>query len=430
MNTLHVSKGHLREAEAIARRVPHVLQRRGLPPAFTDWLLTEANGLTWLFGAVDLHRVERLERYSHPDLLHHISTDIGGRPVYVSNSNGLRYGILLSAPPRLPRKADFPGLQRGQALLGQTYSHGPLTVTWARLKHLLVAVKTGAGKSNFLRLLVYQALAEGHRLLLADRDNTTFPMLANHPALLAPIAHDERALLEAVELGLGECEHRSALYGQVPGFPDKLEEYNPLALEESLEPLPRLLVVLDEFNAAVLAAGGASGPLATAVTELGWRGRKFGVHVIFAAQDFSKAVVGRIRDQITAAICFRVNSQAVARNVGCSEAVRIPETRPGLAITDRWGPVQTFYLPKALLIQAGQQPGAPPLTAQEQALIEHALAVAGGRITIPLLKEYGVTEWEARKLLEDWELRGWVEKDPRRDNARYVTPKLEGLLPV
>ncbi len=56
--------------------------------------------------------------------------------------------------------------------------------------------------------------------------------------------------------------------------------------------------------------------------------------------------------------------------------------------------------------------------------------MAGGRITIPLLKEYGVTEWEARKLLEDWELRGWVEKDPRRDNARYVTPKLEGLLPV
>jgi DNA segregation ATPase FtsK/SpoIIIE-like protein len=53
-------------------------------------------------------------------------------------------------------------------------------------------------------------------------------------------------------------------------------------------------VVLDEYNAAVLAAGGAKGPLATAVAELGWRGRKFGVHVIFAAQDFSKAVVGRI----------------------------------------------------------------------------------------------------------------------------------------
>ncbi len=427
MHRVQISKGRLREAEALAHRIPQVLERRGLQPAFTGWLLTEARGMTWLFGVVDIHRVERLELYGKSDLLHHLSTALGGRPVYLSNSNGLRYAILLSAPPRLPRQVNFPGLRRGMALLGQRYSGEHLAVPWERLEHLLVAGKTGSGKSTFLRLLVYQALAEGYRLLLADRDHATFPMLADHPALLAPIADDERTILERVEQGLGECEHRSALYGQVPGFPEKLEEYNHTATQEGLDPLPRLLVILDEFNAAVLASGGASGPLATAVAELGWRGRKYGIHVVFAAQDFSKAVVGRIRDQITAAICFRVRGQAVARNVGCPEAVRIPESRPGLALTDRWGPVQTFYLPKELLIQVGQQQGPSPFTPEEAALIQRALTTAEGRMSIPLLVGWGLTEKPARKLLEEWELRGWVQKDPNRKNARYITSKLQAL---
>jgi len=38
-----------------------------------------------------------------------------------------------------------------------------------------------------------------------------------------------------------------------------------------------------------------------------------------------------------------------------------------------------------------------------------------------------MTEKPARKLLKAWELRGWVQKDPQRDNARYITPKLRAV---
>ncbi len=427
MSAIHIPKGRIREAEAIAHRIPQVLQQRGLPPLFQGWVLTEYHRMTWLFGAVDLQRVERLERYSHPDLLHHLSTAIGGRPVYVSNSSGLRYAVLLSPPPRLPRKVTFPGLQRGRVLLGQRYSGEHLAIPWERLGHLLVAGKTGSGKSTFLRLLAYQALAAGHLLLLADLENITFPMLADHPALFAPIAQDEAAMLERVEQGLGECEHRGALYTQVPGFPEKLEEYNRNATQAGLDPLPRLLVVLDEYNAAAMASGGAGGALATAVAELGWRGRKYGVHVVFAAQDFSKAIVGRIRDQITAAICFRVRSQAVARNVGCPDAVRIPESRPGLALTDRWGPVQTFYLPKQELIEIGTSQALPALTDFERTLVREALR-EGGKVTLSFLTAHGMGQREARRLLDDWRLRGWVRKDPEQGNAHMITAKLRDLL--
>jgi hypothetical protein len=422
-----ITKPNVLEAQTIAQRIPAVMQRRGLRPAFTDWLLTEDRELIWLFGVLDQRRIKKLEHYTRNVLLHHLSTAIGGRPVYLSNHSGLRYAVLLSTPPRLPETVAFPGRQRGHALLGQRYTGQTLAVPWSRLGHLLVAGKTGAGKSNFLRLLVHQALAAGHRLLLADRDNATFPMLAEHPALLAPLAHDEQAMLEIVERGLGTCEHRVELYAQLPGFPEKLAEYNHIAVQEGAEPLPRVLVVLDEYNAAVLAAGGAKGPLATAVAELGWRGRKFGVHVVFAAQDFSKAIVGRIRDQVSAALCFRVRSQAVARHVGCPDAVRIPESRPGLAVTDRWGPLQTFYLDKRLLIRQGRQRAGARFSDAEQDLIRKALAESEGRMSIPLLVKWGMTEKPARKLLKAWELRGWVQKDPQRDNARYITPKLRAL---
>ena len=424
---LQISRSRLREAEAIARRLPDVLQRRGLRPAFSDWLVTADHGLTWLFGVLDLRRIERLEQYTQPDLLHHVSTAIGGRPVYLSNSSGLRYAVLLSAPPRLPQRVDFPGVQRGCVVLGQRATGELLRVPWERLGHLLVAGKTGAGKSSFDRLVVYQALAEGCQLLLADLDGATFPMLAEHPALLAPLARTSEAMLTVVERALGECDHRASVYGQVGGFPETLAEYNAAAVREGVAPLPRVLVVLDEYNAAVLSSGGANGSLATAVAALGWRGRKFGINLIFSAQDFTKAVVGRVRDQISAAICFRVRGGEVARAVGCPEAVRIPESRPGLAVTDRWGPMQACYLDKALLVQAGQPGGTDALTAEERELVGAALENAG-RLSIPMLQASGLSEWQARKTLTEWEQRGWVRRDPQHDNARYITAKLHSLL--
>lgn len=291
-------------------------------------------------------------------------------------------------------------------------------MTWEQLGHLLVAGKTRSGKSTFLRLLAYQALAEGVQLVLADRDGANFPMLAQHPALLAPIAQSPEMMLAAVELVLGECDHRAALYQQMPNFPEKLDEYNVIAAREGIDILPRILVVLDEFNATVLEAGGAKGPLVATVTELGWRGLKFGVHLVFAAQDFAKAVVGRVRDQVSAAVCFHVRNAITARDVGCADAAQIPESRPGLAVTDRWGPVQTYYLDKSLLIEVGQRQSVA-LPENEQRIAWLAFEQRGGKVTQGDLRQWGLSTGAAWRLLNDWKLRGWVVKDPERNHAHY-----------
>ncbi|MCK9629265.1 MAG: hypothetical protein M0R37_11840 [Bacteroidales bacterium] len=416
-----MNKGQIVEAEHAARVIPATLTQRGLKPLFSDWLLTEDQGATWLFGVLDVARVPRLEDFVRDDLLHHISTALRGRPVFISNSSGLRYAVLLSQPPRLPKLLNFPGMTRGRLRLGMRAGGGEIAVPWDTAGHLLVAGKTGAGKSVFLRLVAHQALGDGAELLLGDLDGVTFPMLAEHPALLAPIATTPEAMHALVERGLGECAHRATLYGLVSGYPDTLTEYNRLADQQGADVLPRVVVILDEFNAAALAQGGANGGLAKAAAELGWRGRKFGVSVVFAAQDFTKAVVGRVRDQIGAAICFRVRSAEVARAVGCAEAASIPASRPGLALSDRWGLLQAYYLDKSLLIQAGEQPG-PALTEQERQIITAALA-DGGRVTLALLQEHGFQRNESRRLLVDWRARGWVEKDPNQQNAHVLTDR-------
>ena len=420
-----VSRKYELQAQAIANRLPQVLKQRGLGAPFSEFLLTSAEGIVLLFAVLDVRQVQRLEAYLSPDLLHHLSTDLRGRPVFLSNSSGLRYVIPLSPLPRLPKKIDFPGTENSQVLLGINHAGEMIRLSWSKLGHLLVAGKTGSGKSVFLRLLVHQALAEGSHLLLADLDGATFPMLANHPALLAPIATSTQLALEIAERALGECEHRSALYQEMEGYPENLEEYNQIAVHRGMEPLQRLLVIFDEFSALMTAFGGPKSNFANLVTELAWRGRKYGVHIIFAAQDFTKQVVGRVRDQVNAAICFRVRSMEAARAIGCPDAVQIPESRPGLAITDRWGPMQTFYLDKQVLMNTGAQPIINHFDIQ---LAHRAMTEAEGKMSIPLIVSWGISERRARTLVEAWELRGWLKQDPSRQNARYITPKFRELL--
>ncbi len=421
----YISRRYQVQAQAIANCLPKVLQQRGLAAPFSEFLLTSVQGIVLLFAILDLRHIQRLEAYIAPELLHHLSTALQGYPVFLSNSSGLRYAIPLSPLPRLPRRVTFPGVETGRVLFGVSHAGEVIHLPWPKLGHMLVAGKTGSGKSVFLRLLAYQAIADGTRLLLVDLDGATFPMLAGHPALISPIAASPEAAQTSLERAIDECEHRSALYLQMDGYPESLEEYNENALRQGKESLGRLLIVLDEFSALMTALGGPKSTFANQVTELGWRGRKFGIHLVFAAQDFTKQVVGRVRDQVNQVVCFRVRSPEAARAVGCPDAVHIPEHRPGLAYTDRWGLLQTFYLDKSLFAQVGPPTG---ITPQAVLLAQRAIHEAGGRMSIPLLVSWGLPERTARSLVERWELRGWLRQDPARQNARYITSEFQDLL--
>ncbi|MCG2786454.1 MAG: DUF87 domain-containing protein [Anaerolineae bacterium] len=427
MNDLHISQRHMRLAETVSRQLVNALTRRKLQPVFSEFYITHLAGLTPLIAVLDTAKLGDHNPYTSQDLLHQLSTDLGGLPVYLSNHSGIRYVILLSPLPKLPRKVDLPlDIPRGELAVGVRFSGQPVLLEWETLLHLAVLGATGSGKSIFLQSLVLQAVRDEMKILLSDIDQTTFGMLEGHPNLAAPIASTPQEALGLIEQAIAECDRRAELFRQVPERPQKLGEYNALMVKQGKEPLPRVLVVLDEASSVLTALGGAKGAMGQALATLGWRGRKFGIHFVFAAQEFTKDILGPVRDQVGLALCFRVGNAQMAERMGCKGAARIPESRPGLAISNRHGPIQTFFVEQSAL--GVRQSLLPTLTDLEQTLFTRALA-EGGRLSRARVIEWGsVTEWQARKFLEAWALRGWVSKDAKSDNAFMTTEKIHDLL--
>ena len=427
MSDENVSHRELRLAESICHRLSEAFVRRKLQPAFSNFYLSHLAGMTPLIAVLDTSKLGDHAPYVRQELLHQLKTDLGGLPVYLSNSSGIRYVILLSPLPKLPHKVDLPiDLDVGKLALGIRYSGQAVQMDWENLTHLAVLGKSGSGKSVFLQSLAYQAINNEMKLLISDIDQTTFGMLEEHPALLAPIATSPKDALILVDKALIKCNHRAGLFNALPEKPQKLSEYNGYAVKHSLEPLPRILVVLDEASSVLMALGGAKGEMGQALAALGWRGRKFGVHFVFAAQEFTKDILGPVREQVGLSLCFRVRNPQMAERMGCQGADRLPEGRPGLAICDRFGAIQTYFIDKALLNH--RQALLPILNPLEFSMFTKALE-DNGKLPTAKVQEWGrLSEWQARRLIETWALRGWIAKDPKKANAFCITPKARDLL--
>ncbi len=418
-NSSLVSRRMLRVAQGVATQIPDILARRSLQPAIDGFYLTQYRGLMLLIASLNTSKLDRLERYTSQDLVHQISTEVR-HPVYLSNHVGLRYVVLLSNPPRLPQVVNLPvDTPSDRAALGLRVDGQHVTLPWQNLGHILVAGMTGSGKSVFLRSLVYQALRNEAQLLLSDLDRSTFPMLANHPALLSQMATNPADTVDLIQVAISECDRRAELFEAAGDYPDNIQDYNKVAARKGLDPLTRILVVLDEFSALAMSAPEIKPLIAT----LGFRARKFGLNIVFAAQEFTKEITGPVREQTSLSVCFRVRSGDMARRVNCDGAQNIAERRKGLAITSRWGPLQTYWLDKSLLVH-GQNLSQSSMTDQDR--LAAATAVQNdGHISIPLLKAQGMSEWTARILLERWEQRGWITREGMN---RKVSPRLQTLV--
>jgi hypothetical protein len=426
-----INRRYFLEAEQIAQRLPAFFECRNLKPLFTNLFLFQDLGMTILIAVLDTNRIGDHSQYIQDDLLHQLKTELGGRSVYLSNSTGIRYVILLTALPKLPRSIELPtDIPRGMVSLGMRFNGQIITLPWSKLGHLLIVGMTGSGKSSQLRSIAIQAIRNGIKLLLADIDQTTFAMLDGHENLFAPIATTPQDALQLIMKALAECVRRAALYKSMPGFPENMDEYNTLAIKAGKETLTRILVMLDESSSVFKAMGGGSGELAGKLAELGWRGRKFGIHFIFGAQEFTKDLVGAVREQVNMSIAFRVKptSAQMAKAIGCTNAHHIPADRPGFAIVDRFGPMQSYFVPKRLLLSAGSS-NQETLPELERNLFSRAMKTADGKLTLGNIAEWGgVSQHQARKLQTTWAVHGWIAKDATRDNSFCITAKTRDLL--
>lgn len=379
-----MTRRHLVLAQAIAERLPGILEARGLEPAFRRFLVT-TEGRAWLFAELDLERVGRMERYLHPEVLHQIRAALG-RAVYVSNTHGLRYAFPLDRISPLPEKAPFPGVEPGWIRLGIALD-GEARIRLEELGHGLVAGISGSGKSNFLRLVAFQAAAQGARVLALDPHGDLEGIA--HQAWEIPEA---MGWLEAVE---GIIETRRT----------------------GREREPMVLAIADELTAAIVHHGGSRSAFARRLAAAIWQARKFGIRFVVALHEASREAVGMARDAIAWRVAFRLPSASASRMIlghPGAERLRIK----GRALTEPWGVVQTYMAPET----------EAPISDEKLALLREALEGNQGLVTLGWLMSRGIPERQARRLLRAWRAAGWIEKDPARANAHRATARAERIV--
>jgi len=222
---------------------------------------------------------------------------------------------------------------------------GPIAIDLATDgPHALVAGTTGSGKSEFLRTLVMSLASECspehlNFVLIDFKGGGAFDVCSELPHVAGLITDlDEHLVARALTSLRAELHRREQLFRDlgVSAFEQ--------AAARAVEPLARLVIVIDEF--AALATDYAE--LMNAIIDLAARGRSLGMHLILATQRPSGVVDQKIRANTNLRLALRVQDTFDSQDViGVPDAALIDRRRPGRAIMsiggDRPVPLQTAY---------------------------------------------------------------------------------------
>ena len=222
--------------------------------------------------------------------------------------------------------------------LGKDIAGKPIVADLARMPHLLVAGTTGSGKSVAVNAMVlsllYKASAKDVRMLMIDPKMLELSVYQGIPHLLAPVVTDMKEAANGLRWCVAEMERRYKLMSAVgvrnlAGFNKKVKDaidagqpmVDPLFkanpdLNEApptLEPLPFIVVFIDEFADMMMVVGKKVEEL---IARLAQKARAAGVHLILATQRPSVDVItGLIKANIPTRIAFQVSSKIDSRTI-------------------------------------------------------------------------------------------------------------------
>lgn len=274
---------------------------------------------------------------------------------------------------RSPRTSALIGEGAGRTISLDLTSDGP---------HFLVAGTTRAGKSEFIKTLAASLAAENHpddlRMLFIDfKGGNDYQVLKQFPhcVTLVTSVDDDATMVRALRLLEAESARRQALIqgaqaSKIEGYLRNKGVGDP--------PLPRLLVIADEF-----AEFKARQPrLMDKLVSVARTGAAFGIHLLLATQRPTGVVDAQIDSNVNTRLCFRVVNEEESRNIiGAPDAGRIEEHHRGRAFM-RSG-TQLTEVQTGLVF--GPRPGsssARPLTATE--VPWHAVGKPPARVEVDL----------------------------------------------
>ena len=419
--------GHRYESRArqVLNNVLAVLSNRtgANPGAVVGAVLTDAPVGTLLFIVLDPKRMGSVAPYFSADTVKLLRAAAGGFPVTVGTSGKvMRYAILMSPRPVLPKLIAFPAWRKGIVQIGVRSGNRPADISsWYELGNVIIAGMTQWGKSVSCRLLTAQAAWEGFQLYLGNFASNTFnPIIGvNHPQIqrleITPVGY-----LRIAEDLVAEITRRAGLFATCAGSPDTLAEYNAHAAEQ----LRGVLCVLDEYSQAVQATGGEGGELSTMMFRVLSTGLKYGVQAVLASQEFYVDEVGRIKGHCATRICLHVGSAELSRSIvrtGGAEKIKVR----GRALTNLFGTIQMYMLEKDAFATAFLS-AATGMTKGEEDLARALYSYKtkpGWMDIVRIQAQTGLSQDKARALRSDWVSRGLAKHLPQVNNAVFLTQK-------
>jgi len=227
--------------------------------------------------------------------------------------------------------------------LGETIGGEPYVADLARMPHLLIAGTTGSGKSvgvNAMILSILYRLSPAEcRFIMIDPKMLELSVYDGIPHLLAPVVTDPKKAVVALKWTVREMEDRYRRMSKlgvrnIASYNDRAraaqasgehfertvqtgfdDQGRPVYESEKIrpEPLPYLVVVMDEMADLMLVAGK---DVEGAVQRLAQMARAAGIHLIMATQRPSVDVItGTIKANFPTRISFQVTSKIDSRTI-------------------------------------------------------------------------------------------------------------------
>ena len=229
-------------------------------------------------------------------------------------------------------------------VLGKDIGGQPVIADLARMPHLLVAGTTGSGKSvainAMINSLLYRHGPDQCRFILVDPKMLELSVYEGIPHLLAPVVTEPKKAVVALKWTVREMEERYRAMSRlgvrnVEGYNARIREAlkkgevltrrvqtgfdpdtgQPIVEEQpfDLEPLPFIVVVVDEMADLMLVAGK---DVEAAIQRLAQMARAAGIHLIMATQRPSVDVItGTIKANFPTRISFHVTSKIDSRTI-------------------------------------------------------------------------------------------------------------------
>ncbi len=223
-------------------------------------------------------------------------------------------------------------------VLGKDISGQSVVADLAKMPHLLVAGTTGSGKSVGVNAMIlsilYKSQPEDVRFIMIDPKMLELSIYEGIPHLLTQVVTDMKDAANALNWCVNEMERRYRLMSalgvrNIAGYNEKIKQAEEMGRPipdplwkptdsmdlamPTLEKLPYIVVMVDEFADLIMAVGKKIEEL---IARLAQKARAAGIHLVLATQRPSVDVItGLIKANIPTRIAFTVSSKIDSRTI-------------------------------------------------------------------------------------------------------------------